>query len=82
MRVRELVAALAELDADDAHVEVLGHDGSWAWVSEVTKFNLVDPEGLTTTCIIHVSNDGVRMNWQPIGKPASQQPMSHRPPED
>jgi hypothetical protein len=61
VKCRELIEALVALDADDANVEVLEHDGTWSWVSEASTLVLADTDGPTTTVVLHVANEGVRM---------------------
>lgn len=78
MRNSELIAQLQKLPPD-AHVEVLGHDGSWSWVSEASVLRLGDTEGVTETVVIHVMNSGVRQPTQPIGKPPTSSIVSHIP---
>lgn len=86
MRLIELVDKLLTLahesdnSADwlNAHVEVHGHDGSWAWVNDARPLRLTDSEGVTRTIVIGVDNRGVRMPTQPIGKPPSSYPVEHK----
>jgi hypothetical protein len=80
MRSGELIAQIQRADpAGMAHVEVLEHEGSWAWVVEASLLTLSDSEGVTQTVVLHVSNSGLRQKSQPIGLPAYAAPVSHVP---
>jgi hypothetical protein len=82
MTVKELIAQLIALDADDAHVEVHGHDGSWAWVTEASNLVLHDIEGVTYTVVISVSSTDIRMPTQKIGAPPHPYSGPHQNPYD
>jgi hypothetical protein len=80
MRSRDLIDQILKADpGGDAHVEVLEHDGSWAWISEASLLTLNDAEGPTNTVVLQVANSGVRQQIQPLGRPPSSMPVSHVP---
>jgi hypothetical protein len=72
MKSRDLIDQILRADpGGDMHVEVLEHDGSWAWVAEASKLRLSDTDsGVTETVVLHVANEGIRQPMQPLGKPA------------
>jgi len=80
MRSRDLIDQILKADpGGDAHVEVLEHDGSWAWIAEASRLVLSDIEGKTETVVLHVANSGLRQKTQLIGKPPAATPVSHVP---
>jgi hypothetical protein len=88
MTLIEMIHQMVEMAHDNpellgAHVEVNGHDGSWAWVDEVRFLELRDVEcGVTRAVVLGVSQEGVRVPEQPIGKPASSYSGPHTSPQE
>lgn len=86
MRLIDLVHDALKIASEDpeylnAHVEVHGHDGSWAWVSRVSPLKLTDTDsGVTRAVVIGVMSEGVRQPTQPIGKPVNATVSNHEHP--